>query len=143
MNFKTFKSLAGYLDSVKCINAGGCGVSAFFIYEFFKAKGKDPKIAFWHSDWDHWKDQNEAALKGEGEPCAPGHVVVKVGDVYYDSKGAHLGTSYKESWTDEELIVDEKFLLKALKADNWNDSFDRDQELPEMEKKIGICLPTL
>lgn len=146
MKFDSFKSLREYLDSVPAINCGGCGYSAYFIYEFLKHKGKKPEIAFIYDPYNPHYHQNDAALNGEGEePTSCAHVVIKIGDFCYDSTGIKKWQVVLDRWSDgcnHYHIVDEEFLLKALdNRDEWNSFFDRDQEVPEMEKNTGIYLP--
>lgn len=142
MNFKSFNDLRNYLDEVPEINCGGCGYSAFFIYEFFKQEGKSPEIVFFYGYGNPNYDRNNDALKGKGKPSACGHVMVKIGEKVYDSEGEHNFEDAENDWDNLYHIVPEDFLLKALANKNrWNSMFDRDQEVPEMEKKIGINLP--
>ena len=147
-NFKSFKSLREYLNDVPFINCGGCGYSAFFIYEFLKSKDKKPEIAFIYDGGNDNFDTNEAILKKHEnlKPSSCAHAVVKVGEFAYDSSGIHKWQDTLDQWSegnDLYHIVTEDFLLKALaNRIKWNDMFDRDQEVPVMEKKIGLNLPT-
>lgn len=142
MNYKDFNSLADYLREVDCINQGGCGIAAYFIYELFKEQGKKPEIVFWHrSDDKFYKKNYKAITTGKGKPVAPAHAMVKLNGFYYDADGRHTKDEFGWYW-DKELVVNEKLLLESLKAKNWNDDFDRNQEVPLMEKKIGLNLPT-
>lgn len=144
MKFKEFKPLASYLDSIDNINYGGCGISAYFIYSLFKEQKKKPEIVFLYSPGSCRYDENNEALKGNGHAQSCNHVMVKVGDTCYDSEGEHkFKDLFEGDWAEYEHyhIVNKKFLLEAIKKGRWNSMFDRDQEVPKMEKKIGINLP--
>lgn len=140
-HFKDVASLQNYLDSIPDINAGGCGIAAYFIYKQLKQDGKNPEIVFMYQPGNPSYEQNLAALKGQDHPTSAAHVMVKADGKYYDAEGVN-----DDGWYGLRLrhTASEKFLLQAI-ADRggWNSMFERDEWLPEIEKKVGINLPML
>jgi hypothetical protein len=142
--FKTLEALRGYLNDVPCINAGGCGISAYVIDKWLKKHKKKPEIVYMFDADDFWtKEKNDYALaeweKGNKNVDVPGpsHTMVKVDDSYIDSHPVPDPDEYEY-----KVPVTEEYLIKAVEdATNWNDAFNRNKYLPEIEKKTGIKLP--
>ena len=126
--FKSIKDACFALGEIPSINCGGCGIAAYFIEKECLKRKLKPEIVFMlhHSD-----------KPNEKKPFAPRHALVKVGNRYYDARGEHN----EPGWGGVETIVSEKYLLRSIKNKNsWNDEFDREEYVPEIEKKFGFNL---
>lgn len=139
----TFKQTINFLSEINYINRGGCGVAALALFHAAKKEGKDPKIYFIYSSWDQDNIKtNEAFLKGKRKKATScHHVVVKIGNRWYDAKGTpDMSLYFDSSW----YIIKET-PLKLLKSavDNpgvWNPDFERKKFIPIIERFVGVEL---
>lgn len=144
---ETFDDLRKYLKHVPDIEHGGCGIAAYFMYQWLVKHGETPEICFlydtrgWFSDDQEYHDSNDAALKGTGTPTACGHVALLWKGEYWDADGHYKDLTIREFTFNKELTqkVSVDFMLKALDAKGaWNEQFDRAKYLPKIEKATGI-----
>lgn len=100
-------------STIPYLNCGGCGAVALATYEV--SKDYDPKIVYVHED-TLCKVSDSAY-----------HVVVKIGDFYYDSGGRYTSTGFNKIWSGyNKTVVPVSYLVKAVnRATLWNHLFNR------------------
>ena len=137
---KTLKQVRRYLDSVPCINLGGCGIAALAMYRWLMKNGRLTKktgFVLVHSyRMDYAKNQN--AIKGVySDATACHHIALLHRGRIIDSEGAYVPETSKVLVTDDEQI-----LIYALNnnLDDWNFMFDREEHVGNIEKALGIDL---
>ncbi len=136
---KSFKQVQKYLDDIPDINHGGCGIAALAMYYAAKREGKKVGIAYLYSRGydDDCMEMNEKYKKGKSKKAGScSHVVVRVGNRYYDSEGIVNLKKHSRSF-----IIDKSITKKHLKAsinnvDDWNNDFNR-KYVKRIEKFIG------
>lgn len=143
---KTFQQVRKIFGEIDEINCGGCGVAALAMYDAAKREGKNPKIVFawdvfslmWGDDSSHhWKYKK--GLVKTATSCS--HVMVKIGNKYYDSRESMTGKEFEREFRRWDKNVSRKHLVAALNNRRvWNSEFDRDEHLPEINKKLGYKL---
>jgi hypothetical protein len=138
-----FQAVQDYLNNIDCINAGGCGISAYAMFLWLQKKNMltdDVKVVFLHHYYSasDFATNQDFYLHGVGSPVAPEHVVLMRNGVMVDSTGVFS----KANDYDYNLAVSidkaEDFLVNSLNDDNWNSWFDRPNIAPMIEKKLGI-----
>jgi hypothetical protein len=138
-----FKAVQKYLNKIDCINAGGCGISAYAMFLWLQKNNmltEDVKVVFLHHSYSasDFATNQDFYLHGVGSPVAPEHVVLMINGVMIDSTGVFN----KANDYDYNLAVSiekaEDFLVKSLNDNNWNSWFDRPKITPRIEKDLGI-----
>lgn len=138
-----FQAVQNYLNNIDCINAGGCGISAYAMFLWLQKNNMltdDVKIVFLHHSYSasDFATNQDFYLHGVGSPVAPEHVVLMRKGVMIDSTGVFS----KANDYDYNLAVSiekaEDFLVKSLNDNNWNSWFDRPSIAPMIEKELGI-----
>jgi hypothetical protein len=138
-----FKAVQEYLNKIDCINAGGCGISAYAMFLWLQKNNmlkEDVKVVFLHHYYSasDFATNQDFYLYGVGSPVAPEHVVLMRNGVMIDSTGVFT----KANDYDYNLAVSidkaEDFLVNSLNDNNWNSWFDRPNIVPMIEKDLGI-----
>ena len=138
-----FQAVQDYLNNIDCINAGGCGISAYAMFLWLQKNNmltEDVKVVFLHHYYSasDFATNQDFYLHGVGSPVAPEHVVLMRNGVMVDSTGVFS----KANDYDYNLAVSidkaEDFLVNSLNDNNWNSWFDRPSIAPMIEKKLGI-----
>lgn len=136
-----FEQVKETLGNIAYINAGGCGISALAMYRWLKAHNKLKKdTAFMYFDnCDETYCDNLKALKGQdAEPTSCSHVVLQHGKKYIDCYG-EVRPKYRYRY--KLRIKSESFVIASINnMGNWNPSFDREKNVPKIEKRLGIDL---
>lgn len=143
---KTLTQIRRFLGSIDTINCGGCGIAALAIYDKAKKEGRRPKIVF---AWDIWSlmwgdgierhNEYKRGLRDKAPSCS--HVLVKIGEKYYDSNQIMTKTEFKGHFRQYDENVSRKHLVESLKNKReWNSEFDRKTYLPIINKKLGYKL---
>lgn len=125
------------------INAGGCAFFAKGLALSLHSMGIEYKIYALFMKDDPMAQQSmsnmEAILKGAGEKeMTESHVMVKVRDYYYDSRGAR---TLKDGKYDNEAIIGklqihEELLDEQLEDGSWSEIFDKSQ-VKEINKLLS------
>lgn len=138
-----FQAVQEYLNKIDCINAGGCGISAYAMYLWLRKNNmltEDTQIVFLHhsySENDFQKNQS-FYIQGVGNPVAPEHVVLYRKGEYIDSSGVYTKANRYSFKLAVSLEKAEDFLVNSLNDNNWNNWFDRPSVVPMIEKELGI-----
>lgn len=136
-----------YLNSIKDINEGGCGISALAIYRWLKQKNDDSHLSIMYLyskfNWnaETYYVNNEKRLRnGDGRLCVPSHVVVLYNGKCYDSGGEVYIVSYRFI----QNIPNDSYLVNTInnpEMNEWNDTFVKNNDIiSEIEEKLGINL---
>ena len=132
----SIKELLGFLNNIPNINFGGCGISALVIHDYFTSVGIKSKIIYSYKyfNQDEYEDNlKRIAYKEHVHSC--GHAIVKVGKLYYDSRGVKT-----EIEREHFHFMTRKQAVLSIKHSKWCDMFDKEIYLPIIEKKIGYKL---
>ena len=138
-----FQAVQEYLNKIDCINAGGCGISAYAMYLWLRKNNmltEDTQIVSLHhsySENDFQKNQS-FYIQGVGNPVAPEHVVISRNGKYIDSNGVYIEAHKYSFKLAVSLEKAEDFLVNSLNDNNWNSWFDRPSVVPMIEKALGI-----
>jgi hypothetical protein len=143
---KHFTKVLKYLDSIRYINNGGCGVAALAIYRWLEKNNmlRDTKIVFLYDyGTHHLYKHNYDILKNNKNDIPEGapHIVIKRLNKYLDSEGV-LSNKYINFHYCDKLEVDAEFLLTAVNnnLDMWCRLFNRKEYLPKISRKLKIDL---
>ena len=129
INSVNFRRVIDLLDSIPCINWGGCAISALSIHRWL-VKNKlfnDSDFIFLYRLGDNLFDDNSKRLNSIiNEPLwGPAHVILQIGRDFIDSTGIckDIDTIYYRNCNKN---ITEKQLIDSIKfAPNWNSKFDR------------------
>ena len=142
-----FQAVQEYLDKVDCINAGGCGISAYAMFLWLQKNNMltdDVKVVFLHHYYSssEFVNNQDFYLYGVGSPVAPEHVVLMRNGGMVDSSGVFTKTNDYDYNLAVSIDKAEDFLINSLNDDNWNSWFDRPSIVPMIEKDLGIVFRT-
>jgi len=129
MKIATFEDVRKFLSDIPNLDYGGCGISALSMYRWLKKNEKET-----------------SAIILLYRPAHSGEDVSS-----YISGPAHCGIEYKGKIIDEdeEICLDlysnwmkirEKGMLNLLNKNNWNDRFEREKNIHQIEERLGINL---
>lgn len=109
----TFEGLQEFLNSVPSINRGGCGISAYILYKYSGYKGKI--VAYYPVRREH------NMLKSAS------HVYYKLGNRYYDSRGAFSKRDVRIMYWNcsNTCTIKPHEYLVFFQNDGWNSSFKK------------------
>jgi hypothetical protein len=121
-------AVLAYLNSIPNINDGGCGIAALAIIRWLKTnKKKKAKAVYLDDDWYPPLDR------------APGHVSVRLGQDYIDSKGRN-GFGHPSIW-EYNREYSERHLVQAINnIGTWNSDFERAYWTPVIADELGVDL---
>jgi len=133
---KTFKETRNFLNAIRNINAGGCGLAALALYDAAKREGKNPKIVYlYHAFMEHesWIHNQEFKIgkRKKAAPCS--HVLVKINGKLWDSTGV-ISKSNLWLYNSDDEITREHLIASIKNKGAWNDIFNRKKWLPEIKK---------
>jgi hypothetical protein len=145
---KSFKDAVRFLNSIPDINCGGCGIAAVSLYLWLKKNGynvKNTKVVYLYSDSDSYRT-NQSFLSNEdvyATSCE--HAVLYHKGRYIDSRGViddntHTHPRVSRYNMSHFIDFDVKFFRASFSSDYWNDYFERQKEVPRIEKVLGIDL---
>lgn len=141
---RSYSEVEKFLDNIPNINSGGCGISALVLYDAAKAEGKNPEIFYcWR-----WKDvpsiiNNQNYILGKAKTADSANRIIVGWEVNGKMKYFH---SEGEIDPDDEGYViklnniTRTHLVDSIKYGGWNDMFERERWLPEIERYIGYKL---
>ena len=138
-----FKAVQDYLNKIDCINAGGCGISAYAMFLWLQKNSMltdNVKIVFLHHSYSasDFATNQDFYLHGVGSPVAPEHVVLMRNGIMIDSTGVFSKANNYDYTLAVSIEKAEDFLVNSLNDDSWNISFDRPSIAPMIEKELGI-----
>lgn len=129
------KKIRRFLSNLNNINRGGCGFAAVAMYDILKQQGFEPVIMFAYHSWNQERYQtNEAAKKCNGTFTSCSHAFIKIDDVYFDCARNVDITEYRTL----QIMGRDEVVMALKEDDEWNYSFDRDANVPTIEKMTGI-----
>ena len=138
---KTLKDVQQFLNNISYINAGGCGIAALAMYRWLKQKKKLKKntcIYFFYDDHHQYNTNKKYLLSNQGNPTSCSHAVLYHSGKFIDSKDFLYDIS---RYSYNTKITDEHFLIESLNnIDDWKSCFERDIEIPKIQKKLNIDL---
>lgn len=138
-----FKAVQEWLNEIDCINAGGCGISAYAMFLWLQKNNMltdDFKVVFLHHYYSasDYVNNQDFYLYGVGSPVAPEHVVLMRNGVMIDSSGVFRTANNYDYSLAVSIEKAEDFLVNSLNDDNWNSWFDRPHQVSRIERKLGI-----
>lgn len=137
--FKTFHEVRSFMNTIPCINHGGCGISALAMYDAAVKEKLNSKIVYAY-DWWNSETINQQYKKGKTLYAASAaHVMISINDVLYDSEGEKEYDDFEWFLSADDEITREH-LVNSLNHGSWNPIFDRKTWLPVIEKFIGYKL---
>jgi hypothetical protein len=141
---ETLLDVKEFLNDVDNINSGGCGVAALAMYRWMEKnnmlKGNETFTFLYVSNDDFFYDNNEKYFKGKEQLIiAPAHVVLNIDGTYVDST-RRSNNLLEYRYPRKHVNVTEEELIKSLNNPYWNDSFERNCEVPFIADELGIDL---
>lgn len=139
---KTLKEVQKYLNSIDCINCGGCGIAAYSMYLQLKKNNlitdKFKFVLCYKSYCEDCYVNNQDVLRNHsGNAIAPTHMVIYYNNEYLDSTGVEDVSDYK--WI--QHVTEEWFIQNCINnVPTWNYMFDRSFYIPKIEQTLGINL---
>jgi len=127
-----------FLSSLPCINSGGCGIATLAMYRLLKSMAIDSKVVYMHSSYSLSSALNNLNFDAgnSAEPDAATHICL-----FYEGKFIDCNKEIDPSDYKYILFADEHKLLKSIKLTHkWNYEFDRESNIPEIEKFLGFKL---
>lgn len=133
---KTIADVQKFLESIDCINCGGCAISALAMYRWLKKnnllKGDEKLVYLYKSeDKSEFKINSEALENPEITPTSCHHACLYHNGEYIDSSGEVNIRCYK--WVQHVTI--EEFVVKSVNTrynnrwlNCWNKSFNREEK---------------
>lgn len=140
--------LLNALDSVDCINRGGCGISALVIYKWLQQNGlltSDFKIVFLYDNEYSYEVNSERLNNGQVDKLiVPAHVCVYNAGYYIDSQGMKVNVA---TYRRVHAFNNVDYLIGVINSPNgeswvgnWNWAFVRKQSVPYIQEITGIDL---
>lgn len=110
------------VNTIPNINRGGCGYVAQAIYEAYSDKVPMQIV--------YLIDKQSPTLYdvvNRTEPSACSHVMVRIGQYYYDSTGRYTKEVLRKTNTNCTIVnINYKYLVASLRQElHWNPNFDR------------------
>lgn len=136
---KSLDEVIDFMNTIPCINYGGCGISALAMYDAAVKEKLNPKIVYVYGWWDSGTI-NQQYKEGKTQYAASAaHVMISINDVLYDSHGEREYDDF-EWFTSADDEITREHLVNSLNYGSWNSDFDRKTWLPIIEKFIGYKL---
>jgi len=132
------EDLRFFLSNLPSINEGGCGIAALAMYKLLQSIGIESKIVYMHKSYALSSALNNLNFDAGNsvQPDAATHICL-----FYEGKFIDCNKEIDPSEYKYILFADESKLLKSLKlAHRWNSDFNREQNIPEIEKFLGFRL---
>ena len=142
---ETLLDVKEFLNDVDNINCGGCGVAALSMYRWMEKnnmlKGNESfTFLYVCGEGDFFYDNNEKYFQGKKpQIIAPAHVVLNIDGEYIDTTSRSM-ERFQYRYPRKHENVTEEELLKSLNDPHWNESFERDCEVPFIADGLGIDL---
>ncbi len=148
MAFKKLEDLREYLRAIPYINSGGCGVAALAMAKWIKKNHKIevPIVFFYYDAYTYkenlWKLDNRSTMtiwdKHRYALLGANHICISWEGMNIDNeKSVKVGSKYKYL----HAITDYKAVAECVANRYiWNDSFDRDKYIPQIEGMLGFKL---
>lgn len=133
---KAFGVVQKFLNTVPCINYGGCGISALALFDHAEAAGLKPKIVFGYGGSGGKKENDDYKLGNRPHAESATHIFIRIGGKDFDSKGEYDRDVHWEF--DDEIT--RNHLVDSIRHGCWNSTFEREKWLPKIEKFIGYKL---
>jgi len=136
----TFTQVRKRLNKIPCINSGGCGVAALALLRWRRDHGYTTGIIVFLDDDGENESNREALLTGNLDYLrVPSHIMLQVNSKLYDTTG--INPPYVRLFEDKLSGVPENILIHLLnKSYGWNDMFDRETYIPEIESLLDVDL---
>lgn len=142
----SFESACKILSNIESISQGGCGIATLAMLRFCKKFSKTPenfKIVTLYPPYVDVLNSFETNMNfvqdKSTEAVACYHIAFMVDNAIIDVKGA-----VNMTWYDKILILPEdkteSYLVTALNNYGWNSMFDREFNIPFIEKQLQISL---
>lgn len=132
---------------VSSINNGGCAIFALALYRYLKKTNQlkgDEKFVYLYREWDEDSYKtNEYCLKGDLDPeynvmsCT--HACLYHNGVYIDSNGELITARY-DLIQEIPVSLEKDFLVNSLNKGGWNWMFERDWNIPIIERILKVDL---
>lgn len=151
----SFEELREFLDNIRNINYGGCGISVYAMYCLLEKQNQlksDTKIIYIHRKMLDDYSTNKSFLDNqEGHADSASHVILFHDGYYLDSseKSTDLSTlislfsSFSNIDEFEFLKIPQQlthvFMKSSLENGSWNYMFDR-KNIKVIENKLGFKL---
>lgn len=140
-----------FLNNIKNINRGGCGVAAYSMYCYLEKTKQllpDTQIIYIHREWDNDYNDNESFIQNNSGECRSAtHVILKHNNKYIDSVNEctdeyiflsdFFGTDEEFKFLHIPQYFTHSFMKKSLKEGCWNPLFDR-SNVKKIEKQFRI-----
>lgn len=139
---KTLAQVQDKLDSIYAINWGGCGISALAMYRWLYNNDMlagDEHFVYLYVSHDHNFGINDKLLKSKRTKNKIGscsHIMLFHNGKVHDSRGCKI----RDHYVYKHDNITEKQLIHALNHGDWNDDFDREEQMPKIERMLEVDL---
>lgn len=140
-NLSKIRKIISEIDS---INRGGCGIAAYAVYLYLKEKDILPKsfriVTLHCTDMDNAAHNNRFIIGQEKNGVSANHIGFMIDNIIMDCKKIIDLTEYRSVVVIPRNKIVE-YLISALTTSlDWNPSFNRNRQIPIIEKKLKIKL---
>lgn len=127
---KTLEEARSFLSSIDWINMGGCGVAAYYMAYTLKQLGEKCYIVYGYyaSNKEELLTNMEYDKKKTVSTCP--HIFIFHNDKFFDA----VNPVYPQNYKYVEFSNDLDRLRDTILKGKWNECFDRDRYIPEIEK---------
>jgi hypothetical protein len=139
---EAYRNAVKFLSEIPFINSGGCLYSAYAIQQVCRNSGmRIPQlVSLNYNEEVKYYTQNKAFVEGDNAKA---------------TSSAHFGWTFREAIRDSDGMVElwkygatlkiplqdsERFFRSAIIHGDWNPCFDRQVQVPKIEKELGVIL---
>lgn len=138
---KTLETVQDILDSIDCINYGGCGISALAMFRWLQKNNMltgDESFTYLYVDWDYTFFENDNVIKQNSTDKlkAASHIMLFHNGKLIDSEGSIVQPKYVNQH--ENISLDA--LMESINFTRWNSMFNREESIPIIEHELEIEL---
>ena len=143
---KSLDEVKEYLNNIYGINQGGCGIAALAIYRWLRDNNQlvgDESFTFLYVSYDNCFQENSALLQnksffspGRNKLSSCSHVMLFHNGEHHDS----CGTTVSFHYVNRHEKLTENLLLESLNFGEWNNQFERDDNVPKISRKLKVDL---
>lgn len=128
-----------FLDTIDCINCGGCGISMLAMYRWLKKHNMlaETKLVFLYNSKDSYLNNQGILRQHNGIPEAPSHCCLLHDGEFIDSN-VYGNPLIRYPWV--QIIDEEEFVKQAINnISTWNHMFER-SNIWRIQKELDIDL---
>jgi len=145
---QSFDDMLDVLQSIPCLNYGGCGISAYAMLKWMEKYAPDLYeqaeviYAYGHSEYDESYNRNTRYFDGDSAFLgAAGHIVLRIADCVFDSHDERE-KALPPYYHILPMDCKKALLLKSINCGGgyWNTMFDRDDNVQRIAEGLDVTM---